>query len=160
MKRGRGGQKAGSMYSWGLAGRKLVDNVVLQVKNHWRLQLHCRSTCPYCYRRNPTATDLPNAPPPNPHPHTCPTPHLSHSCMARPLQAGDAVVFPAKKVWHRVTKTRSGLRRTVVFWVSAPAVKGTGPAAGPGSSEEEEEDEGQLCLRWSWWRDRGWLWGA
>lgn len=32
------------------------------------------------------------------------------------LEAGDCVVFPAKKVWHRVTKTRSGLRRTVVFW--------------------------------------------
>ena len=34
------------------------------------------------------------------------------------LEAGDAAIFPAKKVWHRVTKTRSGLRRTVVFWVS------------------------------------------
>jgi hypothetical protein len=32
------------------------------------------------------------------------------------LEAGDCVLFPAKKVWHRVTKTHSGLRRTVVFW--------------------------------------------
>ena len=32
------------------------------------------------------------------------------------LEAGDAVVFPAKKLWHRVTKTSAGLRRTVVFW--------------------------------------------
>jgi hypothetical protein len=32
------------------------------------------------------------------------------------LEAGDCVVFPAKKLWHRVTKTTSGLRRTVVFW--------------------------------------------
>ena len=36
------------------------------------------------------------------------------------LKAGDAVVFLAKKIWHRVTKTRSGLRRTVVFWTSSP----------------------------------------
>ena len=34
------------------------------------------------------------------------------------LEAGDAVVFPAKKVWHRVTKVTSGLRKTVVFWTS------------------------------------------
>ena len=36
------------------------------------------------------------------------------------LEAGDAVVFPSKKVWHRVAKTLSGLRRTVVFWTSSP----------------------------------------
>jgi predicted 2-oxoglutarate/Fe(II)-dependent dioxygenase YbiX len=36
------------------------------------------------------------------------------------LEAGDACIFPAKRVWHRVTKTRSGLRRTVVFWTSTP----------------------------------------
>ena len=46
------------------------------------------------------------------------------------LEAGDAVVFPAKKVWHRVTKTRSGLRRTVVFWVSAAGGGGGGAAVG------------------------------
>ena len=32
------------------------------------------------------------------------------------LEAGDCVVFPAKKLWHRVTRIRSGLRHTVVFW--------------------------------------------
>jgi hypothetical protein len=36
------------------------------------------------------------------------------------LEAGDCVVFPAKKVWHRVTKVQSGLRRTVV---SKPACR-------------------------------------
>ena len=36
------------------------------------------------------------------------------------LKAGNAVNFPAKKVWHRVAKTRSGLRRTVVFRTSSP----------------------------------------
>ena len=46
------------------------------------------------------------------------------------LEAGDAVVFPAKKVWHRVTKTRSGLRRTVVFWVSSAPGGGDGGGGG------------------------------
>ena len=67
------------------------------------------------------------------------------------LEAGDAVVFPAKKVWHRVTKTRSGLRRTVVFWVSAAAGGGgdgggsaareQAAAAGGGSPESGSESE-------------------
>ena len=67
------------------------------------------------------------------------------------LEAGDAVVFPAKQVWHRVTKTRSGLRRTVVFWVSAAAGGGgdgggsaareQAAAAGGGSPESGSESE-------------------
>ena len=56
------------------------------------------------------------------------------------LEAGDAVVFPAKKVWHRVTKTRSGLRRTVVFWVSAAGGAGAEAAAAGGGSPESGSD--------------------
>ena len=55
------------------------------------------------------------------------------------LEAGDAVVFPAKKVWHRVTKTRSGLRRTVVFWVSS-ASGGGGGEGGAGSGFDPGSD--------------------
>jgi len=36
------------------------------------------------------------------------------------LQAGDAIGFPAKRLYHRVTKITSGLRRSMVFWVSRP----------------------------------------
>ena len=37
-----------------------------------------------------------------------------------PLRAGDAIGFPAKRLYHRVTKITSGLRRSMVFWVSRP----------------------------------------
>jgi len=30
--------------------------------------------------------------------------------------AGDAVVFPAKRLLHRVTEVKSGIRKTLVFW--------------------------------------------
>ena len=33
------------------------------------------------------------------------------------LRAGDAVGFPARRLWHRVTKCNSGLRQSIVFWV-------------------------------------------
>ena len=33
------------------------------------------------------------------------------------LRAGDAIGFPARRLWHRVTKCRSGLRQSLVFWV-------------------------------------------
>jgi hypothetical protein len=36
------------------------------------------------------------------------------------LRAGDACIFPANKVWHRVTPVQSGLRKSVVFWTSRP----------------------------------------
>ena len=38
-----------------------------------------------------------------------------------PLRAGDAVGFPAKHLWHRVTKCSAGLRQTMVFWASPAA---------------------------------------
>ena len=34
-----------------------------------------------------------------------------------PLRAGDAIGFPARRLWHRVTKCKSGLRQSIVFWV-------------------------------------------
>lgn len=37
-----------------------------------------------------------------------------------PLRAGDAVCFPAKRLEHRVTKVRQGLRQSLVFWVTKP----------------------------------------
>ena len=37
------------------------------------------------------------------------------------LKAGDAIGFPAKRLEHRVCKTESGLRRSLVFWVSRQA---------------------------------------
>ena len=35
--------------------------------------------------------------------------------------AGDAVAFPAKKLWHRVTKVTRGRRASAVLWASAPS---------------------------------------
>ena len=35
------------------------------------------------------------------------------------LNAGDAVGFPAKHLYHRVTKISRGLRRSLVFWASS-----------------------------------------
>ena len=49
------------------------------------------------------------------------------------LQAGDAIGFPAKRLYHRVTKITSGLRRSMVFWVSRP---GKDPPARYGSEVE------------------------
>lgn len=34
------------------------------------------------------------------------------------LDAGDCVVFPAKKLVHRVSTVKSGIRKTLVFWAS------------------------------------------
>eukprot|EP00927_Polykrikos_kofoidii_P067153 TRINITY_DN62667_c0_g1_i1.p1 TRINITY_DN62667_c0_g1~~TRINITY_DN62667_c0_g1_i1.p1 ORF type:complete len:314 (+),score=35.23 TRINITY_DN62667_c0_g1_i1:110-943(+) len=34
------------------------------------------------------------------------------------LQAGDAIVFPAKRLLHRVTKVKSGIRKTLVAWAN------------------------------------------
>ena len=36
------------------------------------------------------------------------------------LRAGDAVVFPAKHLRHRVAKCKSGLRQTLVYWARRP----------------------------------------
>jgi len=33
------------------------------------------------------------------------------------LDAGDAVIFPARKLWHRVNRVKSGTRKTLVSWV-------------------------------------------
>jgi len=37
------------------------------------------------------------------------------------MDAGDAVVFPAKRLEHRVTPVKTGLRQTLVFWASDKA---------------------------------------
>ena len=55
-----------------------------------------------------------------------------------PLRAGDAVGFPARRLWHRVTKCRSGLRQSVVFWVRH---NGRAPEGRPGDEEIQEDDE-------------------
>ena len=34
-----------------------------------------------------------------------------------PIEAGDAIVFLSKHLWHRVSKCKSGLRQSLVFWV-------------------------------------------
>ena len=34
-----------------------------------------------------------------------------------PIEAGDAIVFLSKHLWHRVTKCNGGLRQSLVFWV-------------------------------------------
>jgi len=35
-----------------------------------------------------------------------------------PLDAGDCVVFPAKRLVHRVSTVKTGIRKTLVFWAS------------------------------------------
>jgi len=35
-----------------------------------------------------------------------------------PLDAGDCVIFPAKRLVHRVNFVRSGIRKTLVYWAS------------------------------------------
>ena len=57
------------------------------------------------------------------------------------FEAGDAVVFPAKKVWHRVTKTRSGLRRTVVFWVRSASGGGGGDGGAGGGFDPGSDSD-------------------
>jgi len=37
-----------------------------------------------------------------------------------PLDAGDAVVFPAKRLVHRVQAVKTGIRKTLVFWANDP----------------------------------------
>merc|ERR1719362_2045201 len=37
------------------------------------------------------------------------------------LDAGDVAVFPAKRLLHRVTSVKTGIRKTLVFWVSDKA---------------------------------------
>lgn len=34
------------------------------------------------------------------------------------LDAGDCVIFPAKKLMHRVSPVKTGVRKTIVFWVN------------------------------------------
>lgn len=54
------------------------------------------------------------------------------------LQAGDAIGFPAKRLYHRVTKITSGLRRSMVFWVSRP---GKDPPARFGGEVDAEAEK-------------------
>jgi predicted 2-oxoglutarate/Fe(II)-dependent dioxygenase YbiX len=37
-------------------------------------------------------------------------------------RAGDAIGFPSKYLWHRVTKCTSGMRESLVFWAKRPGV--------------------------------------
>ncbi|CAE7673908.1 unnamed protein product, partial [Symbiodinium microadriaticum] len=32
------------------------------------------------------------------------------------MEAGDALIFPAKRLMHRVTVVKSGVRKTLVMW--------------------------------------------
>ena len=64
------------------------------------------------------------------------------------LRAGDCVCFPAKHLEHRVTKVKSGLRKSLVFWVSragaAPKCRFDDDESSPsGSSSEEEVSDGE-----------------
>jgi hypothetical protein len=66
------------------------------------------------------------------------------------LRAGDAVCFPSKHLRHRVTKVKSGLRKSLVFWVSRAGQEipsrfdsesSEEEESSSESSEEEEEEE-------------------
>ena len=41
------------------------------------------------------------------------------------LRAGDAIVFPARSLWHKVARVTGGLRRTIVVWASVRSVPGS-----------------------------------
>ena len=51
--------------------------------------------------------------------------------------AGDAVIFPADRLWHRVQRVLAGRRRCLVYWVwhkrraAAPAARAPAAEAGP-----------------------------
>lgn len=45
------------------------------------------------------------------------TPQTTRKVIRKvPLDAGDAIVFPAKRLMHRVTMVKTGIRKTLVFW--------------------------------------------
>ena len=60
-----------------------------------------------------------------------------------PLRAGDAIGFPARRLWHRVTKCRSGLRQSIVFWVchNCKRPESRFEEEDPEEPEEPEEEE-------------------
>ena len=56
------------------------------------------------------------------------------------LHAGDAIGFPAKRLYHRVTKVKSGLRKSLVFWVSRPGKDPPGRFDPPSDDERTDDD--------------------
>jgi hypothetical protein len=57
---------------------------------------------------------------------------------------GDAVVFPAQKLWHRVTAVEEGQRSSLVFWVSTrPAAAATTEATTAGTAPAKDGDESE-----------------
>ena len=43
------------------------------------------------------------------------------SVLSLPLRKGDAVVFAANQMWHRVTAIKSGVRHSLVMWLRGPS---------------------------------------
>jgi hypothetical protein len=55
------------------------------------------------------------------------------------LKAGDAIGFPARHLEHRVNKTITGLRRSIVFWATRP---GKPPLGRFGENKDEDQQTG------------------